>query len=449
LNRTNSSQLNDSDLYFNMQNNKSNKRLNVFTLIAFIAILSGQLLPTFGSELGFAGNWIPFIFSGLVLLFLALILLIYGFKSNLFSRFFIITYLIVLPIIALWGTIISPYSVDIEGYADYFRFFVGASAFIVGYAGWQKKWINSSILITTIIFGLLLNVILYIKFLNNPWNELAQLYSTRTMGVGKFPGNWNYPYNFTVFAAFTCIFGFMYSFIKTKKTQRLIALFIGITGGYLVIVAQSRSALIATIITLVFSVLLLAFKSLWENSGGNFIKSVFIAVTSIFLLVFTYYYIFQLKTDRFSYYQTLLSEADDGSLGQTRLSQTDKFFRILGDNPGSIVWGFGPSRDFPVWIENIFIYFQRYGLIGITLMILIPLILTALIAFKMYLKSSQKHIQFVGLGTVLFCCFIAINSLTNNIFFHYRFMVLFYVLLGVFWSYYDQFRKQNQYKEII
>lgn len=400
--------------------------------MAGLGLAASQAVPTWGGVLGHVGNWIPFVASGILLVASAVMLLVLRGRMAQPVRHVALLYFLVLPTIAAIGALVSPLGLaDLEDLAaDYFRFFLVGSAFYVGYELCRHDPRRvARVIFAVLLLGVGLNLVLFILFLSEPWNVLAQLYSTRTMGGTKFPGSWNYPYNLSVFLSLVIAF-FGAAVASRVGVFRQLGAFVVLSLALVMLVAaQSRAGLIAFLVAVPLTFLAVGLADSFRGRSISGLKNLMVFSGLGGGSVLLGWFLISHVDYRWADYYSAISEigGDD-----PRLQQAQWFAEELGEYPLGLLIGFGPSREFPVWLENFLVYFQRYGFLGFSVIVFYPLMIAAWAAWKLVSVRGDRVARAVGFAGIFFLMFFSLNFLTSNILFHFRFVGLGFFVLGFY-----------------
>jgi hypothetical protein len=405
----------------------------IYTSIIFGGILLSQIIPTFGAYLGFAGNWIPYTIGFAVT---AVGVLLYLFEEQTLNdritqyAFFLYWIIAVVHTIAL-----MIFFSDLSNYAEYadlFRWFT-IPVFILAGVAYAKKAdspLRGGYLLglTLIIFTLLL----FVDFIaNGDWSSIQKLYKTRTMGFGRFPGNWNYPYNMSVALFFyILVLGLGWQQMRSWTASVFSALGILICV-LLIVIGQSRGSLAALFGT---SVLFFAYRLFKVNITKRFRVhgrmavpigiiggSIILAFTAFGLSFFDLIQQFGRRYLQFANFAEALESSDRGR----EIAQMTQY---LSEYPTSLVIGFGPMRSVEFWVQNLLLYILRYGVVGFALYVfLIP----GMAVINVYSKRNSRMLRRIIMGYVYWIVFIVLNSVSHDMFSHFRFIPLFYFVTGI------------------
>ena len=405
----------------------------IYTPIIFVGILLSQVIPTFGAYLGFAGNWIPYTTGFAVT---AVGVLLYLFEERAVKdritqyAFFLYWIIAVIHTIAL-----MIFFSDLSNYAEYadlFRWFT-IPVFILAGVAYAKK--TDSPLRGGYVLGLTLiifTLLLFADFIaNGAWSSIQKLYKTRTMGFGRFPGNWNYPYNMSVALFFyILVLGLGWQQIKSWTASFFSALGILICV-LLIVIGQSRGSLGALF---GMSVLFLAYRLFRLNVTKRFRVHGRVAVPvgiigGSIILAFaafglSFFDLVQQFGKRYLQFANLAAALDSSARGK----EVEHMVQYLSENPISLLIGFGPIRSVDLYVENLLLYVLRYGAAGFVLYIfLIPGITT----ISVYFKGGTKTLKIVTIAYVAWFIFIVLNSVSHDMFSHFRLIPLFYFVTGI------------------
>ena len=404
----------------------------VYTSTIWWGILFSQVIPTFGAYLGFAGNWIPYTIGFAVT---AVGVSLYLFEKRTVSdqimrcSFFLYWIVAVGHTVALmlfFSELSNP-----EEYADLFRWFT-IPIFILAGLVYARK--NDSPLKGGYILGLTLILFTFLLFAdfvaNGDWSNIQKIYKTRTMGFGRFPGNWNYPYNMSIALFFyILVLGLGWQQAKSWTASFLSAL--GVTMCTLLIfVGQSRGSLAALFGTVALFIL---YRTILLNVAEQFRfrsrvilpigfivggSALALSVSSI-----SFYDVVQQFGKRYLQFADFASVLGSSERGE-EVVQVNKY---IYEYPASLLIGFGPMRSVDFWVQSLFLYVLRYGIMGLILYVfLIPSVTIA----KAYSEACSLTQRRIVIGYTAWIAFILLNSISHDMFSHFRFVPLFYFVTG-------------------
>ena len=405
----------------------------IYTPIIFVGILLSQVIPTFGAYLGFAGNWIPYTTGFSVT---AVGVLLYLFEERTIEdritkySFFLYWVVAVVHTIAL-----MIFFSDLSNYAEYadlFRWFT-VPVFILAGVAYAKK--ADSPLRGGYVLGLTLiifTLLLFADFIaNGAWSSIQKLYKTRTMGFGRFPGNWNYPYNMSVALFFyILVLGLGWQQMKSWTASFFSALGILICV-LLIVIGQSRGSLAALFGT---SVLFFAYRLFRVNVtkrfrvNGRVVVPVGIIGGSIILAFaafgLSFFDLVQQFGKRYLQFANLAAALESSGRGKEIAQMT----QYLSEYPASLLIGFGPIRSVEFWVQNLLLYVLRYGVVGLILYVFwIPGMTVA----SVYFHSKSRLVRRMTMGYLAWIIFIILNSVSHDMFSHFRFLPIFYFVTGL------------------
>lgn len=405
----------------------------IYTPVIWWGILLSQVIPTFGAYLGFAGNWIPYTVGFAVT---AIGVSLYFFEertvSDRITRYSFFLYWIVAVVHTIALMLFFSDLSNLEEYADLFRWFT-IPIFILAGLAYAKK--SDSPLKGGYVLGvtlILFTLLLFADFVaSGSWSSIQKIYKTRTMGFGRFPGNWNYPYNMSV----ALFFYILVLGLGWQQVKSWMASFLSVLGVVicvlLVLIGQSRGSLVALFGT---TVLFVAYRLFRLNVtkqfrihgrvalpigviGGGFVFAFAAFDLSFFELV-------QQFGKRYLQFANL--EAVLESSGREK--EIVQVTQYLSEYPASFIIGFGPMRSVEFWVQNLLLYVLRYGVLGLFLYVfLVPCLTVA----SVYFKSKNRLVRRVTIGYVAWIVFVLLNSVSHDIFSHFRFIPLFYFASGI------------------
>jgi hypothetical protein len=405
----------------------------IYTSIIFGGILLSQVVPTFGAYLGFAGNWIPYTIGFAVT---AVGVLLYLFEQRTvedrITRYAFFLYWIIAVIHTIALMIFFSDLSNYAEYADLFRWFT-IPVFILAGVAYAKK--ADSPLRGGYVLGLTLiifTLLLFADFIaNGAWSSIQKLYKTRTMGFGRFPGNWNYPYNMSVALFFyILVLGLGWQQMRSWTASFFSALGILICA-LLIVIGQSRGSLAALFGT---SGLFFTYRLFRVNVtkrfrvNGGVVVPVGVIGGSIILAFaafgLSFFDLVQQFGKRYLQFANLAAALESSGRGKEIAQMT----QYLSEYPISLLIGFGPFRSNDFWIQNILMYVFRYGVVGTFLYVLSVPLGTML---YIYFEESSHIAKTVTISYTLWFIFIIVNSVSHDIFSHFRFIPLFYFISGV------------------
>lgn len=405
----------------------------IYTPIIFVGILLSQVIPTFGAYLGFAGNWIPYT-TGFAVTAVGVLLYLFeerAVKDQITQYAFFLYWIIAV----IHTTALMIFFSDLSNYAEYadlFRWFT-IPVFILAGVAYAKK--TDSPLRGGYVLGLTLiifTLLLFADFIaNGAWSSIQKLYKTRTMGFGRFPGNWNYPYNMSV----ALFFYILVLGLGWQKMRSWTASFFSGLGilicVLLIVIGQSRGSLAALFGT---SVLFFIYRLFRVNItkrfrvNGRVVVPVGVIGGSIILAFaafgLSFFDLVQQFGRRYLQFANLAAALESSGRGREIAQMT----QYLSEYPASLLIGFGPMRSVEFWVQNLLLYILRYGVVGLVLYVfLIP----GMTAANVYFRGNIRILRRITIGYVAWILFVIFNSVSHDIFSHFRFIPLFYFITGI------------------
>lgn len=408
-------------------------RASVYLWLLIGGLVVSQVVPTFGAQLGFTGNWLPF-FSGLAVIGAGVALYIVGNKVP--DRIIHLVFF-VYGILAVGHTIVlmlvySELTIIAE-YADIIRWLSLPVFVLAGYIYGREAEGPVRGLFKVAVLLVLFTIVLFVDFLAGPWSGLQRIYLHHEIPFGRFPGNWNYPYNFSV-AVFFYVLAFSLAAIRARK-QTTVVTCVAIIGLCIlwIVIGQSRGSLLALGIVSVVGVLHGSARIVLSGRVGFSLKPLSVAVVMTVAAVLGYTLIDVPLGELLGTYAARLVRLTGGGIASALESgaRVDELRRMIGyfaDSPLNLFWGFGPFRRGDFWIQNILLLVFRYGVLGFALYVLI---LPAVTVRRTMAGNTGVTARRVGLAYLYWLVFVFANSMSHDIFSHYRFMPLFYFVSGV------------------
>jgi hypothetical protein len=405
----------------------------IYTRIILVGILLSQVIPTFGAYLGFAGNWIPYT-TGFAVTAVAVLLYIFEQRTvkDRITQYAFFLYWVVAVVHTIALMIFFSDLSNYAEYADLFRWFT-IPVFILAGVAYAKK--ADSPLRGGYVLGLTLiifTLLLFADFIaNGAWSSIQKLYKTRTMGFGRFPGNWNYPYNMSVALFFyILVLGLGWQQMKSWTASFFSALGILICV-LLIVIGQSRGSLAALFGT---SVLFFAYRLFRVNVtkrfrvNGGVVVPVGVIGGSIILMFaafgLSFFDLVQQFGRRYLQFANIAAALESSGRGKEIAQMT----QYLSEYPTSLLIGFGPMRSVDFWVQNLLLYILRYGVLGFVLYVfLIP----GMTVISVYFGSNSRLVSRITMVYFAWVVFVIMNSVSHDIFSHFRFIPLFYFMTGI------------------
>lgn len=404
--------------------------MRIFYLLVVSSLVASQVVPTFGTMLGFLGNIIP-IFVSSTLMIMAFLVRPVRLSKRL--AFFVLiiglapVFSIIIGSLVIGGgegRIFNDISKPI-----FLAFFVASGGIVAHATGFTAR-----LPLALIISGFAINILLFLVFLIDVNSIIIELYRTRivggsTLGRARFVGAWNFPYNLSVFI--TAFMGAAIALLWVRRTRIVLFCFGAIAGCIgMVLFGQSRSALAAAILVPLF------FLSLKLAHSMALSKRVMRAVA---ILVGAFVILGLLLFERAETLFTRLLQLSDSGLLQfadlgIRSLRVVRALDFFDASPISFLFGF--SRDSDIFFEGSFEsgveYFVVYGLVGGIFFIVVPLVVSWIKSYRVIFqhKIVDPGVYFVSVFLMLCIFSVLVHSFGNTIFWHFRFMPLFGFLLG-------------------
>lgn len=405
----------------------------IYTPIIWLGILGSQIIPTFGAYLGFAGNWIPYTIGFAVT---SVGVSLYFFEERTvndritrysFCLYWVVAVAHTIALMVFFSDLSNP-----EEYADLFRWFT-IPIFILAGLAYAKK--TDSPLKGGYVLGLTLILFTFLLFAdfvaNGSWSSIQKIYKTRTMGFGRFPGNWNYPYNMSVALFFyILVLGLGWQQIKSW-TASFLSAFGVVICVLLILIGQSRGSLAAlfgtTVLFIAYRLFRLNVTKRFRIHGGVALPIGVIGggvVLAFAAFGLSFFDLVQQFGRRYVQFANLAAALESSG----RVKEIAQMTQHLSEHPFSLVIGFGPMRSVDFWVQNLLLYILRYGVMGLVLYVfLIP----CMTVISIYFKSKSRLVRRITLGYVAWIVFVLLNSMSHDVFSHFRFIPLLYFVTGI------------------
>lgn len=396
-------------------------------------LLISQIVPTFGAYLGLPGNWLPFFCS------LAVVgsgVGLYLLKGGLSDRAVQLTFFLYW-VVAVGHTValMLVYSelATLAEYADIIRW-LSVPVFLVGgfiYGRETEGPLRG--LFRVVVLLVLFTGVLFIDFLAGPWSGLQRLYVQGQIGLGRFPGNWNYPYDLSV-ALFFYITAVSIGVVRARKQRWVVPGIVVIcVCVLLIVIGQSRGSLLALGVACGLAA---AHSAVRMGLRGRMTMSPkpAIALGVIAGGVLLSYSLIDVPLYELSrrYASRLVALTGGGVVeairSPERMEELERMVGYFSESPLNLLWGFGPFRKGEFWIQNILLLVFRYGVLGFTMYILV---VPAMTIRRGLGRDVRWWTRTATIGYLYWLIFIFANSISHDIFTHYRFMPLFYFVTGV------------------
>jgi hypothetical protein len=405
----------------------------LYTAIIFAGILLSQVVPTFGAYLGFAGNWIPYTIGFAVTAF-GVFLYLFEVRTidDRIAQYSFFLYWVVAVVHTIALMLFFSELSNYQEYADLLRWITIPLFILAGlaYAKKSESPLKGGYLlgVTLIIF----TILLFADFIaNGTWSSIQKLYKTRTMGFGRFPGNWNYPYNMSV----ALFFYILILGLGWKQMRSWTASFLSAFGillcVLLIVIGQSRGSLAALFGTAVLFFAYRLFRlNLFKRLRLHGRVAVPVSIIGLGIILsfsafnLSFFELVKQFGSRYLRFANIAAALDSSARGKEIAQMTS----YMSEYPTSLIFGFGPMRSVEFWVQNLLLYVLRYGVVGLVLYVfLVP----GMIVASVYFGSSSRLVRRITLGYVGWIVFTLLNSVSHDIFSHFRFIPLFYFVTGL------------------
>jgi len=414
-------------------------------MIAYIilgTLIVSQLVPTFGSQLGIGGTGIP--------LFVAMGGYGIGFIAILFQstrRKLFINLTLYLLVGMAWGgltTVFSPFlstfrdaSIVIKAIVMYLAFFAGYSLY--------KNDRDFTTLLKIFILIFFVHIFLYFDHLSDPNGPIQGLYHFKNFydsgyHKNRFPGTWGFPYPEALFLISTCL-AFVYASLKTKDVFfKLFLILMALGGLYMALLGtQSRANMVSIGLSLVYAGCLYLLYSVTINRAKHIAISLMFVVL-VFFCVTTFATV--LQDPYFQHQFQHLTKIDRVLNNISEFNRVNDLWVLLdfvAEDPIRLFIGFGGARSFQyaqIYLESILNYIFNYGLIGF-LLIMFPWFYLWFKTISDIFIERKKQDHIASLFIHVFITYTFLMCMSADMFTHYRFIPLYYLLLGMYFKRHD------------
>lgn len=295
------------------------------------------------------------------------------------------------------------------------------------------------------VFFFILLITAVVQFFRFIPEILLQYTKTHNVKTGRVSVPFVNPYDY----AFIVSFFAYYFIIKYIYTGKKISLFLFILATFMILSTQSRSILGSYIIGL-FIILPLLVLYLNRNKIINLKLTMttlrFLVVFFLIILLVVWLVIYILKYFPYIVYgfQTILSGEKLNS-ANTRLEQMIFAIESASRHPMLFLFGHGPSKGVMEYVETYYTYaFYRYGIVGLFILLVFPLLLTIHILFKI-LKILKPTHNLYGLFAAILIWFIImpISLIGNNFIEQLRISFFYYSILAIVLKSYILLKKEQ------
>lgn len=238
------------------------------------------------------------------------------------------------------------------------------------------------------------------------------------------------PYDYAFMISFFVFYFFVNALYRSKWYILLTVLAL-----IMFILPQSRSVaagmLIGIFVVLPFILIYLNLnKQLVFNKPFIWFGIFFITISISFLAMIPY------LLENFPYLTTqFVKFSESGDIGNSANTRLEQFYFALdkAQNPLIFLFGNGPAKDELEYVESIYNYqFYRYGIVGIILYLIYPLLLSSYFLVKI-LKKLHYGSELYPLYLTLLLWFVTIPlmSIGNNFTEQIRISFFYYSMLGL------------------
>lgn len=396
--------------------------------MALAALFLSQVTPIFVEALH-VGNWFPLLLATTAAFFAILMSPKNAGISNRYIRRLVGGFVFIgVPQILLIAVVSSPE--NYRYYADAMLYIASAVFLCAGCLYVQEAAHPWKGFIYLVLYLIVLTSILFLLFIINDYGWIQQIYYARKMW--RFPGNWRYSYDLVVaLIGYMLCLGYVLE-VTRKFWVKLMLSTIILYLSIIIVVAQSRSGIVALIMVLV---LLFCMKNIFPAFTKGRIhriksSSIIIGVILASLLCVLFFIfrenikvILEFAIGRFYDYNSASDLASS-----PRIERIQYAFSVLSENPASIIWGLGRGSEGDIWIESMFLSFFRYGLVGFALKVfVVPFVIVGIL--KKY-DLNEKYRNIIKKYFIwVFAAYII--GLVSPIIGHFRFLPLFFFVSGM------------------
>ena len=404
--------------------------MNIYYTLVFTSLVASQVIPTFGTSLGFLGNMIPVVFS---VFLMVLAFVVRPLRINRRIGFFVLLIGFVPVTSSVSGSLIVG-DVDSRLFNDISKpvllaFFIFSGAVVA-----RATNFNISLPLSLIASAFIINISLFIIFFIDVNSPFIELYRTRVvggseLGRARFVGAWNFPYNLSVFLTALMVAAIASFWIK-RAWVTLLCFLVVFCCIAMVLFGQSRSALITLIL---LPVLFLSLKFVHGVSlTKRQMKALVFFVPAI--LFFGFFILDRVESflSRLMNF-TYIGYDQAANLG-IRSYRVVRAFDFFDAEPISLIFGFPRSSEifFLGSFESGIEYIVIYGLIGVMFFVALPLALSLSVSYRSIFRHRTKDpgVYFLSTFLIMLSFSVLLHSPGNTIFWHFRFMPLFGFVLG-------------------
>ncbi len=321
-----------------------------------------------------------------------------------------------------------------ELYRPVFMFLVFSFSFYT-FIGQQQNF-NTLCKVLIIIFICII-VMGGLQYVLRANSEILALYTKiHNLNSGRISVPFINPYDYAFVMSFFVFWFFITS--VSISIKYLPVFFIALVFFF---ATQSRSVAAGLIIGLFFIIPFLLFI-IGFSKNKKIISKAFIK-TIILICSFIIIFIFSIATllEFFPYMgYSIMKVIESGNIGNGASYRLEQFFFALdkAQNPLLFLFGNGPSKNEMEYVESMYTYqFYRYGLLGVILYFIYPLLLSCALLWKLIKKYKANTVEYCFYFALLvwFLC-MPVMFIGNNLTEQVRTSYLYYMFLGVIASQY-------------
>jgi hypothetical protein len=250
------------------------------------------------------------------------------------------------------------------------------------------------------------------------------------------------PYDF----AFVMTFFIYYFFIATlyKSWKYLLFFFIAVT---MFVLPQSRAVAVGFLVGF-FVITPIVLTIIGINVKKGILKKPYFYYLIIFsLVIISFLASIPYLLDNFEYLTgQFVRLLESGEVGNSAGARIEQFMFALekAKNPLILLFGNGPSKLEMEYVESMYTYqFYRYGLVGVILYFVYPIILTVFLSWKLLKMVDKKSYAYVlFLTMILWLLTHPFMFIGNNFTEQVRTSFLYYSLLGIVAAQYVYYKQR-------
>ncbi|MDH5881662.1 hypothetical protein L8S15_21525 [Vibrio sp. S/42/10] len=422
-------------------------------LCFLIIVIFAFFFPTFSNSLGSSGAIL--VNGGLIVLcFLAL----FAFNNGFFFGFFkfyrlprlyilsLLAFLVLFPVSVTVGIIFNDVDIDFRDFFELHRpvlyffqfcFFYCYFDFSVKTQGLDKTL--RKIEITLVIVFTLVCFMAFVQFLKLDRSFLPYYTKMHNITSGRSSAPFTNPYDLSVFISFFCFYFLMKALFENKLN-----IFLFFISTIVLLFTQSKTGIVIVFFgVFIISPLCVFTSMLYSGFSRKKFKVLIFYFLATFLSVAIFFINLDYIVENFRYlYVSFINVVEGNKVNSFSLRQIQVENAIDFANNSFFVtlFGNGPAKNEMEYVESSYTYyFFRYGILGLILYFIVPLLL----AISASISNAIKQFRPFYIAVSIWLIILPVASGGNNFTDQVRLSTLYILLLAFTYFSYSYFTSKS------